>query len=216
MLARTLPRRAAALLGRLVARNATIRRRLGFLNRIGLRNRDFTIIADNCWGGLVYQSFGLPYRSPFVNLFLFPECYLALLRDFERMMRSDLAFIDVTASRYTARMPDKPTPGAYPVGVLGDGVELHFLHYRSEEHARAKWLERRQRINRRNILFKFGDRLVEDPALIAAFDALPYRHKVCLTRAPHPYRSVYAGGTLDVKRYLNAMHDAAAAGGAVG
>ena len=32
-----------------------IKKIIGNVNRIGLKNRDFTIISNNCWGGFVYQ-----------------------------------------------------------------------------------------------------------------------------------------------------------------
>lgn len=33
-----------------------------------LKNKDFVIISDNCWGGAVYQWYDRPYNSPFVGL----------------------------------------------------------------------------------------------------------------------------------------------------
>lgn len=38
--------------------------------------REFTIISNNCWGGTVYESYGLPKQSPTVGMFVMP-------RDFE-------------------------------------------------------------------------------------------------------------------------------------
>ena len=40
----------------------------------------FTIISNNCWAGLVYQHFGLPYNTPTAGLFFFAQDYL---EDFE-------------------------------------------------------------------------------------------------------------------------------------
>jgi uncharacterized protein (DUF1919 family) len=204
--ARTGLERTIARLQRLLSFDKRLQEKFNFLNRIGLKNRDFTIVSDNCWGGFVYKQFGLKYKSPFVNLFLFPRCFIALLKDFERVMDSELIFIDPRKSKHLKQMLDAGGPLTYPVGVIGDGIELHFLHYPSEAHAYAKWQERKQRINRSNMLFKFCDRLLETPDLIGEFDALPYQHKVCLTKEPHPYRSVISvGESFDIKQYLNAM-----------
>ena len=34
-----------------------------------LKNRDFTIISNNCWGGTVYEAHNLQKQSPTVGLF---------------------------------------------------------------------------------------------------------------------------------------------------
>lgn len=39
------------------------------IRRKGLENTDFTIISNNCWGGMVYESYNLPKQSPTVGLF---------------------------------------------------------------------------------------------------------------------------------------------------
>jgi uncharacterized protein (DUF1919 family) len=90
-----------------------------FLNRFGLYNKDFTIISDNCWGGLVYKHFAMPYRSPFVNLFLFPPCYIKLLEDFENNTNSELRFIDGLDSKYAEQLQKRNSFNTYPIGILG-------------------------------------------------------------------------------------------------
>ena len=45
--------------------------------RVGLANHrkkqlkftDFTIISNNCWGGMIYESYNLPKESPTVGMF---------------------------------------------------------------------------------------------------------------------------------------------------
>lgn len=32
-----------------------------------LKNKDFTIISNNCCGGLIYRTLGIKYNSPTVN-----------------------------------------------------------------------------------------------------------------------------------------------------
>jgi len=178
--------------------------KFNFLNRIGLKNRDFTIISDNCWGGSVYQHFAMQYRTPFVGLFLFPPCYVKLLQDFQKHMTSELRFKDPLLSRYREKSEETGSPGS-PLGVLGDDIEIHFLHYRSEDEARQKWDKRKRRINYDNILFKFCDRLEPSPGLIRQFDQLPFSNKLCFTIRPYPYGSVMALADLKIKKYLNCM-----------
>lgn len=174
-----------------------------FLNRIGLRNKDFTIISDNCWGGLVYKHFAMEYGSPFANLFLFPPCYLELLQDFEKNVNLELHFIDPSASKYAETMKERNSLGTYPVGVLGESIELHLLHYRSEADAKLKWYKRRARINFDNIMFKFSDRDKPSPDFIKQFDALSLRNKVCFSDTPYPYKSVVKITDFQLKKFLN-------------
>ena len=44
-----------------------------------LKDINFVIISDNCWGGSVYQWLDRPYNSPFVGLGIYGDCYIKLL-----------------------------------------------------------------------------------------------------------------------------------------
>lgn len=50
------------------------------IRRKGLENTDFTIISNNCWGGMVYESYNLPKQSPTVDYFLWPAIIYCLSR----------------------------------------------------------------------------------------------------------------------------------------
>lgn len=54
----------------------------------------------------------------------------------------------------------------YPIGKLGNDVEIHFLHYKSETEAQEKWNRRLKRMNFNNILFKFSDNDMSNLKLI--------------------------------------------------
>ena len=55
---------------------------INFVPRRRLRNKEFTIICDNCWAGKVYSELGIPYQTPFVGLFIFSPDYIKLLNNF--------------------------------------------------------------------------------------------------------------------------------------
>ena len=48
-----------------------IRKFFSPIKRIGLKNKSFSIISNNCWGGIVYDIFGLQYRSPTIGCYFF-------------------------------------------------------------------------------------------------------------------------------------------------
>lgn len=162
------------------------------INRIGLKNRDFTIISDNCWGNFLYQDFGIEYQSPFVGLFIFSPDYIDLLENFDEMMTKELVFISAECSRYAKQLREWNTLGTYPIATLGGRIEIHFLHYHSEQEAKDKWGRRKKRINKKNVLVKFCDRDLCTPELIKRFDSLPFKHKICFTAKSYPYQSVVA------------------------
>jgi uncharacterized protein (DUF1919 family) len=142
-------------------------------------DRLFTIVSNNCWGAHVYQALGLPYATPFVGLFIPPDSYLALLRDFDRLVRAELSFVGESASPSVNAWRERENL-RYPIGLLGGEVEIDFQHYPDPATAREAWRRRAARIvadpSRR--FFKFDDREGATPAHLAAFAALDLAHKV--------------------------------------
>ena len=48
-------------------------------NKIRLKNKNFTLIANNCNGSLICHDLGIRYNSPFVNLYLEPKHFIKYL-----------------------------------------------------------------------------------------------------------------------------------------
>lgn len=119
-----------------------------------LVNNNFTIISNNCWWWHIYNYFWLKYNSPFIWLFLFPECYMKLLGDLENYMSKSLSFIPANKSKYYDKIKLLKKDG-YPIGILNDDIEIHFLHFSNAEEALEKWTRRKKRINYQNLLVKF-------------------------------------------------------------
>lgn len=137
-----------------------------------LKNKQFTIISDNCWGGRIYQELGLPYQSPFIGLFIYSPDYVKLLANPKHYLSGETPLVFVEESRY--RSKDGMT---YPVALLDD-IEIHFLHYADEEEARSKWNRRLARMNWDNLYFKMNDNDQATYQLLKDFQDLPYRAKV--------------------------------------
>lgn len=119
-----------------------LRRRLKQLaesaREASLGQTPFILITDNCWGGFLYRTTGKPYNTPFIGLFLYPDCYLRLLERLHFYLDAPLRFM--AQSRYHQR------PVSYPVGLIGGDVEIHFFHYKNETEAREKWSRRLARL----------------------------------------------------------------------
>lgn len=151
-----------------------------FSRRRRLKNRTVSIISNNCWGGFMMKECGLPFNTPFVGLFMFDEDYVRMLED-PGVLNSPLRFISREESCHVIS-----DPKIYPIGVIGDGLEIHFLHYGSEAEARSKWERRVGRIDFDNLIVKFGDEDGPRPDLLERFDRLPYKHKVAFTGTDYP------------------------------
>lgn len=137
-----------------------------------LKKDNWTLICNNCLGGMVTHDFKNQFRSPTVNLF-FP----------------DLSFFDFVENMdYYLQRPledggvnENPK---YPIGVLkGDGIKpdisIHFMHYKDFDDAREKWDTRKQRINKNNIYVAWTFAFVNySEAEYKRFDSLPVKRKI--------------------------------------
>lgn len=162
----------------------------GFLKKITIRldrqffgQKEFVIIANNCWGAEIYKRLNIEYNTPFVGLFLYGEDYLRLLENFDLYMASSLVFIP--KSKWFSEIP------SYPVGLLND-IEIHFLHYKNNDEALDKWNRRVKRMNmvtdRNNYFFKICDNALTDQTLILRFHQLPFKNKISFSIENLPIR----------------------------
>ena len=146
---------------------------------------DFTIVSNNCWGGMVYESYGLKKMSPTVGMFIMPTDFVRLCADLPGHLAQPLEFIEPEESKWASELRNKDNWGTYLIGRVGD-VELHMLHYHDEGTARRKWESRVGRVNYGRILYKLNDQNGATEENLLAFDALPLEHKVVFSAREHP------------------------------
>lgn len=144
-------------------------------------DKNFTIISNNCWAGLVYQHFGLPYNTPTAGLFFFAQDYIKFVYNIKEYLAKPFEFISLEESRYCETL--KQYGGECvkcPIAVCGD-IEVIFMHYHSPEEAETKWRRRAARINWDNIIYKFSEMNGCTEEDLRAFDALPAAKKAVFT-----------------------------------
>lgn len=138
-----------------------------------LKNKNFVIVSNNCWGGEIYKWYNKPYNSPFVGLFIYSPCYLKLLSNFNHYILQNLIF--QKKSNYFNEKVN------YPIAKLND-IEIHFLHYKSKQEAEEKWKRRAKRMleekNLDNYYFKTCDMYNSNQDILNEFHKLPYKNKV--------------------------------------
>lgn len=173
-----------------------------------LTNENFSIISQNCVGGVMYHDLHMKFLSPTVNLWLYPRDFLKFLENLDYYLGVELKEKHVGSIQY-------------PVGQLDD-LTLYLMHYRSFKDALDKWNLRKKRINRDNmfvVMVEFGKPYFDEDCFLR-FEKLPYK-KIMFTSEPHPeYRDTFCinntmaddGGVIDIlgfkhkltgKRYLD-------------
>ena len=146
-------------------------------NRLKLKNKDFTIISNNCWGGFVYQKFGLQYTSPTIGLFFIGIDYIKFCEKLDYYTSVELKFIPYEESKNYSLLNKE---SRYPVGVLDD-IEVYFMHYKSEKEALLKWKKRCERINYEKVLFKISQREGYTKKDIEDFMNLKWKNKIAFS-----------------------------------
>ena len=127
------------------------------------------------------QDLKMEYNSPTLGLyFMYPD-YIEFLRHLDYYLKeAKIEFVE--HSKYSIgderREKRTKTHHWYPIGLLDGKVEIHFLHYHTEEEAASKWYRRARRVNWDNLLIIGMEQnrcTVDD---IRAFNELPFSRRL--------------------------------------
>lgn len=155
-----------------------IDKHFSFFARSKLKNKDFSIIGNNCIVGGIYHKFGLKFTSPTIWSFFYPEEYIKFLENLEWYLNQRLEFTSKTKHPSAIKLSETMNRN-YPIGILGGDVEIHFIHYLSEEEASEKWSKRVKRVNFNNLFIIFSDSEKEfKEELLVRFERLPFTNKI--------------------------------------
>ena len=135
------------------------------IQRNRLKNKNITILCNNCLGGVVYHCLGLQFLSPTVNLMVDSTA------DFIKFCKN----INYYLQQPIVELKDDSKP--YPLGMCGD-IKLHFNHYHSFEDAVAKWESRKKRINWDNIYLIAND-YISDTEFVSREEILEFGKLKC-------------------------------------
>lgn len=152
-----------------------------------LKNKNFTIISNNCWGGHVYRYFGMPYDSPTIGLYFFSADYVKFVLNLKYYIGQELTFIDYTESKYKDELI-KNNQLNVPIGKLDD-IELVFLHYHSIEEAHMKWNRRKERIHWDNLYYKMSEQNCCTKEQLELFDSIKNPNKFAFVTKDYGLKS---------------------------
>lgn len=151
------------------------------IRKRALNKNQFTIISNNCWGGLVYESYNLPKQSPTIGMFFMADEYIKFLQKLSYYIyECQLSFIEPEDAKYKEFYKLDKRFGTYPIALLGD-VEIAMLHYHSKNEAKEKWKRRCDRINWEHMLIKMNDQNNCTKDDLFNFMELPYKNKLFFT-----------------------------------
>ena len=149
-------------------------------------NKDTSIISNNCFAGRLMQDLKMQYNSPTLGLYIMYPDYIEFLSNLEYYLKeAKIEF--VKHSKYT--LGDYRRNKAkqwYPIGLLGGRVEIHFLHYHTEEEAASKWYRRASRVNFNKLLVIGMEQNRCDIDDIYAFEKLPLENKLMFSSKKLP------------------------------
>lgn len=139
---------------------------------------DTSIISSNCFAGRIMQDKRMKYNTPTLGLyFMYPD-YIEFLQHLKHYLtESKIEFVE--HSKYALGDERRAKwKHWYPIGLLDGKVEIHFLHYFTEEEAATKWYRRAGRVNFDKLLVIGMDQNRCTEADIKAFDHLPFKQKL--------------------------------------
>lgn len=109
-------------------------------------NHDFSLITNDCVGGVICHDLGEQFRSPTVNLWISNDQFLQFAQNLKYYLSCEML-----------ETPDDSKP--YPVGTIVPKddkhipVKVYFEHYPTFEAGYAKWKERSTRVNYDRLYF---------------------------------------------------------------
>lgn len=142
-------------------------------NRKNLHKDGFTIISQNCIGGVFSHDMGLEFRSPTVNLFIPAADFIKFVNNLEHYLAAEL---------------ELHWGEEYPLGKVDD-VELHFVHYETCQQASEAWERRKKRVDLSKVLVLSTDRDGFDEAVFEQWKTISYPKLLFTARkeyADHP------------------------------
>ena len=165
------------------------------LKRNKLKRTEFTIVSNNCWGGVCYEHYGLIKQSPTIGMYFYPDDYLKLISNVKHYFSTEMRIISAEESKHYAEL-ERDNACMYYIGVIDD-IEAVLVHYKNSDLAVEKWKRRCSRVNYDNLLFKFCQQNGCTETQLEMFDnmELPGNKFMFVTNSNYRYKcAVYYRG----------------------
>ena len=167
-------------------------------NRSRLHNTSFSIVSNDCLGGVIARDLKVRMNSPTRNFYFNAS-------DFIKFCKRLDYYLSLEPEQYTGSYCG--IGDSFLKASLGDLV-LFLVHYDSVNQAKEEWRRRRVRINKENLFIMMNDRNLCTEEDIREFDQLPFENKICFTHIPYPqYSSTFYIHGSENDKYLKPLTD---------
>lgn len=151
----------------------------GTIKQKKINDNQFTIISNNCFGGVVYRNYHLPYQSPTCGLFFIAPEYIKFIYNIKKYTKDvEIKQILIEDSKYAEYLKDMQYKGI--IGKIDD-LEICFLHYDNIKEINEKWNRRSKRINWDRMIYKFNDQNLCTYKELKEFQEFNANNKICFT-----------------------------------
>ncbi len=150
-----------------------------FSEYVAVKTSNISIISSNCFGGIVYNTLGLEFLSPTIDLNLNDTDFIKLANNLEYYLSKPVEFVK---PRY-----EDDLNRFYPVGKIED-ISIHFTNYTSFEEATEFWDRRKERVNFDNLFFVAHS---DDEEIIANFDKIQHENKLIFVSKETKVKSAF-------------------------
>lgn len=144
------------------------------IERKFLKNSDFTIISQNCIGGVMLHDLGQSFNTPTINLFMTSNDYIIFLENLKSYIGHKLSFVP----------SEKNYPKAQITVMSSEGektINLYFPHDNDENKIQSDWERRSKRVRYDNLFIIAIDRDGLTPEILERFNKLSYKNKILLS-----------------------------------
>ena len=167
----------------------------GKIKQKKIKNKEFTIISNNCFGGIIYRNYHIPYQSPTCGIFFMAKEYIKFIYDIKNYIYNDIVEIKIEDSKYKDYLTKINYNGI--IGKIKD-VEICFLHFNDIKEINEKWKRRTARINWKRMIYKFNDQNLCTHKELQQFEQFDAKHKICFTAKR--YKDI---NSIQLKQYCN-------------
>ena len=141
-----------------------------------LKNKDFSIISNDCIGGVICKDLRCRFNSPTVNFYFSAEDYVKFASKYKEYLENG-KLVDVTKPGEKVKVA---------IEIEGESIIANAIHYKTADDFIEKWNQRKVRVNYDNCFFMTNDRNGFTEEHLRAFDSLPYKNKVCFVHKEYP------------------------------
>lgn len=141
-----------------------------------------SIIANNCHGGLISKSYGMPFYSPTVNLQVLPEEFPKFCANLKHYMDAELVEYKELSDAHKTYCEHMfgYTPMEYPMGLVDD-VLIVFQHSDDFGTAKDEWDRRKERVDYSQVYYLFHANNIKYMDAVKEFLALDLPHSAVVT-----------------------------------